>query len=81
MEAAADLAGPAHQEHEFLLVETQTGFLLLEAFDVGEALGIEVLEQRRKRLLDLLSGNAFEHRDVSVQVHFHAHGGFSRGDG
>jgi hypothetical protein len=81
MEAAAGFARPAHQEHELLLVVAQAGLLGLEALDVGKPLGVEVVEQRRDGMLDLLFRHAFEHRDVGVQVHFHAHGGFSRGTG
>ncbi len=81
METAADLARPAGEQHEFLFVEAQARLFLLQALDVGKPLGIEVLEQRRERLLDLLFRHAFEDRDVGVEVHFHSHGGFSRVDG
>ena len=53
MEAAADLAGPADVEDQLLLVVLEARLVLLEALHVGEAVGVQVLEQRRERLLDL----------------------------
>jgi len=54
VEAAAGLAGPAQEQQEVLLVEAQAGFVLLQALHVGEAVGVEIVQQGRERLLDLL---------------------------
>jgi len=74
MEAAADLAGPADVEDEFLLVVLEAGLVLLEALQLRDAVGVELLEQRRERLLELAPRDALENRDVGVEMHFVPHG-------
>src|SRR6202008_4404658 len=73
VEAAPDLAGPAHGENQLLLVVLDAGLVGLEALHVGEAVGVEVLEQRRERLLELTPRNALENRNVGVEVNFVPH--------
>src|SRR5258707_2195749 len=46
VEAAADLAGPADVEDQFLLVELEARLVLLEALHIGEALGVRGPEPR-----------------------------------
>jgi branched-chain amino acid transport system permease protein len=74
VEAAADLAGPADVEHQLLLVVLEAGLVGLDALHVGEAVGVEVLEPRRERLLDLALGDAFEDGNVGVDMDFVPHG-------
>src|SRR5438874_3154139 len=74
MEAAADLAGPAHGEDQLLLVELDARLVRLEALHVAQAVGVEILEQRRERLLDLAPRDAFEDGNVGVDVDFMPHG-------
>src|SRR5262249_26164945 len=81
VETAADLACPAQQQHELLLVEADAGLVLLEALHVDDAVSVQVFEPGRERLLDLPLRHAFQDRDVGVHVHFHSHGVVSRGDG
>jgi hypothetical protein len=78
VEAAADLAGPADVEDQLLLVVLDAGLVGLEAFHVGDAVGIEVLEPGRERLLDLAPGNTFENGNIGVNVDFEPHGGAFR---
>ena len=66
VEAAADLAGPAQVEQQVLLVEADAGLVGLQALHVGEAVGVQVLEQRRESLLELALGDAFENRNIRV---------------
>src|SRR5260221_1863570 len=73
VEAAADLAGPADVEDQFLLVELEARLVLLEALHIGEAIGVQVLEQRRERLLELPPRDAFENRDIGVGMYFVPH--------
>src|SRR5205085_7792335 len=74
VEAATDFAGPADVEDQFLLVVLEAGLVLLEALHVAQAVGIQILEQRLERLLDLPARDAFENRNVGVDVHFVPHG-------
>src|SRR2546423_4097825 len=74
MEAAADLAGPANVEDEFLLVVLEARLVLLEALHVSEPIGIQVLEERPEGLLELSPRDAFENRDIGVEMHFVPHG-------
>ena len=74
MEAAADLAGPADVEDQLLLVVLDAGLVGLEALHVGEAVGVQILEPRRERLLDLAPRHAFEDRNIGVDVDFVPHG-------
>jgi hypothetical protein len=74
MEAAADLARPAHEQQQFLLVEADARLVRLQALHVGEAVGVEVLEPGRAGLLDLLARDPFEHGNVGVNVDFEPHG-------
>jgi hypothetical protein len=76
VEAAADLSGPADEQQQLLVVEAQARFFGLDALRVSERFGVEIVEPRRQRLLDLLLRYAFEDRDVCVDVYFHPHGGF-----
>jgi hypothetical protein len=75
MEAAADLAGPADVEDQLLLVVLDARLVGLDALHVGEAVGVQVLEPRRERLLELAPRDAFENRNIGVDVHFMPHGG------
>ena len=51
------------------------GLVGLQALHVGEAVGVEILEQRRERLLELAPRDAFENGDVGVEMDFVPHGG------
>src|SRR5207302_317630 len=74
VEAAADLAGPADGEDQLLLLVLDARLVGLEAFHVAQAVGVEILEQRRERLLDLAPRDAFEDGNVGVDVDFMPHG-------
>src|SRR6185295_8336598 len=74
VKAAADLAGPAEIQQQVLLVEADARLVGLQALHVGEAVGVQVFEQRRESLLELALGNAFENRYVRVDVDFEPHG-------
>jgi hypothetical protein len=73
VEAAPDLAGPAHQQHQLLLVEADAQLVGFQALHVGERVRVEILEPGRQRLLDLLAGDPFEDGDVGVHVDFEPH--------
>src|SRR6185295_6489871 len=74
VKAAADLAGPAEVQQQVLLVVADAGLVGLQALHVGEAVRVQVFEQRRESLLELALGDAFENRDVRVDVDFEPHG-------
>ena len=74
VEAAADLARPAHGEEKLLLVELDAGLVGLEALHIGESVGVEILEQRRERLLELPPRDAFENGNIGVEMDFVPHG-------
>ena len=74
MEAAADLAGPAHGEQQLLLVVAEARLVGLEALHLGKAVGVEILEQRRERLLELPARDAFENGNIGVEMDFVPHG-------
>src|SRR5690349_5620035 len=74
MEAATDFAGPADVEDELLLVVLEARLVLLEALDVGEPVGVQVLEERPESLLELSPRDAFENRNIGVEMHFVPHG-------
>src|SRR5512138_1756430 len=74
VEAAADLAGPAEVQQQVLLVVADARLVGLQALHVGQAVGVQVFEQRRECLLELALGDAFENRYVRVDVDFEPHG-------
>src|SRR5207302_2096005 len=50
-------------------LELEARLVLLEALHVGEAVGVQVLEQRREGLLELPPRDAFENRNIGVEVY------------
>src|SRR5262249_21305798 len=74
MEAATDFTGPADIEDQLFLVVLEARLVLLEALDVSEAVGVQVLEERREGLLELPPRDTFENRNIGVEMHFVPHG-------